>query len=895
MKSEEFEDEFILNGKKYRYTSLKKLSGYGKNLDKLPLSIRITLESLARNLDGETVREEDLKNLLSWSGSTQGDFEVPLTVSRVLMQDFTGVPAVVDLASMRDIFKKMGKDPEDIEPRVPVDLVIDHSVQVDYYGTSDALRLNSEKEFERNGERYRFLKWAQGSMKNLRIVPPSTGIVHQVNLEYLATVVHTKELEGVVHAYFDTLVGTDSHTTMVNGMGVLGWGVGGIEAEAAMLGQPVTFLAPKVVGVNIHGKLKEGVTATDVVLTLTELLRKSNVVGKFVEFFGDGVSSLSLTDRATLSNMCPEYGATCALFPVDEETLNYLRLTGRSEDHVALVKEYLTRQGMFGNQKGLDYSELIDFDLSSIESTIAGPKLPQQKVSLSDSGKSFLKFMEENDQKFQDGRNSPVQVSLKATRIKLEGKEETIRDGDVVIAAITSCTNTSNPRVMVGAGLLARKAVEYGLTVNPKVKTSLAPGSRVVSQYLTDSGLQKYLDKLGFEVVGYGCTTCIGNSGPLKSEIENAIVDNNLFTVAVLSGNRNFEARIHRNVKANYLMSPPLVVAFAIAGRIDIDMEKEPLGVGRDGKKIFLRDIWPSNSEIDNIIQKNVTEKLYTDNYSDVNRFSTLWNKMESPSGSLYRWDEDSTYIRNPPFFQDFKDAVPAYKGKIENAHVLAVFGDSVTTDHISPAGSISKGSRAGKYLMDHGVKPEDFNSFGSRRGNHEVMMRGTFGNNRIRNRLVEKEGPYTRAERNGEEEWIFDTAMNNIAAGGSIVFAGKEYGTGSSRDWAAKGPYLLGVKAIVARSYERIHRSNLIGMGILPLQFREGSTFDSINIDPYSPINILLPEDIKPHQQAKLVFHHVDGKEATEDVDIRLDTPVEVQYYRNGGILQYVMRRMKK
>ena len=895
MKKEEFFDEFSLNGKKYRYTSLKKLSKYSKGIEKMPISIRITLESLARNLDGETVRDEDLTNLLSWNGSSQGDFEIPLTVSRVLMQDFTGVPAVVDLASMREVFNKMGKDPEDIEPRVPVDLVIDHSVQVDYYGIKDALKLNSEKEFERNKERYRFLKWAQGAMKNLRIVPPSTGIVHQVNLEYLATVVHTKETDGITEAYFDTLVGTDSHTTMINGLGVLGWGVGGIEAEAAMLGQPVTFLSPKVVGVNIHGKLREGVTATDVVLTLTELLRKSNVVGKFVEFFGDGISSLSLTDRATLSNMCPEYGATCALFPVDEETLDYLRLTGRSEEHVNLVKEYFTRQGMFGNQKGLDYSEMIDFDLSSIESTIAGPKLPQQKVSLRDSGKSFLRFMEESGQKFQEGRSSPVQVSLKAVEIKIDGKDETIRDGDVVIAAITSCTNTSNPRVMVGAGLLAKKAVEYGLTVNPKVKTSLAPGSRVVSQYLSNSGLQDYLDRLGFETVGYGCTTCIGNSGPLKSEIENAIVDNNLFTVSVLSGNRNFEARIHRNVKANYLMSPPLVVAFAIAGRIDIDMEKDPIGTSRDGKEVYLKDIWPSNAEIDRIIQNNVTEKLYAENYSDLNKFSSLWNQMDAPSGSLYKWDEESTYIRNPPFFQDFSDSLPKYINHIENTKVLAIFGDSITTDHISPAGSISKGSPAGKYLMEHGVKQDDFNSFGSRRGNHEVMMRGTFGNNRIKNRLADREGPYTRTGEKGEDKWIFDVAMDNIPTGGSIVFAGKEYGTGSSRDWAAKGPYLLGVKAIVARSYERIHRSNLIGMGILPLQFKEGTDYDSLSIDPFGNVNIILPEKLGPHQQAKLVFHDKNGKQAEVDVDIRLDTPVEVQYYRNGGILQYVMRRMKK
>ncbi len=894
MRATDFEDRIKVGNEEYVYTSLKKISELNKNIEKMPVSIRIMIESLARNLDGETVREDDLKNLLNWTSNMENDFEVPLTVSRVLMQDFTGVPAIVDLASMRDVFKKMGRDPEEIEPRVPVDLVIDHSVQVDYYGTTDSLKLNSEKEFQRNVERYRFLKWAQESMKNLRIVPPSTGIVHQVNLEYLARVVHTAKKDGKNHAYFDSLVGTDSHTTMINGLGVLGWGVGGIEAEAAMLGQPVTFQVPKVVGVNIHGKPKEGVTATDMVLTLTELLRKSNVVGKFVEFFGDGVSELSLTDRATLSNMCPEYGATCALFPVDEETLNYLRLTGRSEEHVNLVKEYFQKQGMFGIPKGLDYSELIDFDLSSIEPTVAGPKLPQQKVALRDSGKSFLKFMEENGEKFQEGRNSPVQVSLKSSVIKLDGKEETIRDGDVVIAAITSCTNTSNPKVMVGAGLLAKKAVELGLRINPKVKTSLAPGSRVVSQYLEDSGLQEYLDKLGFDLVGFGCTTCIGNSGPLKSEIENAIVENNLYTVAVLSGNRNFEARIHRNVKANYLMSPPLVVAFAIAGRIDLDMEKEPIGVSKDGKKVFLKDIWPSNEEIEGVISKYIKKDLYVKNYSDLNRFSQLWNELKVPGGSLYQWDEKSTYIRNPPFFDAFTEKVPEYNSRIRDTGILAVFGDSVTTDHISPAGTISKSSPAGKYLLDHGVKPEDFNSFGSRRGNHEVMMRGTFGNNRIKNLLVQEEGPYTLKEKNGEKKWIFDVAMENAKKSGSVVIAGKEYGTGSSRDWAAKGPYLLGVKAIIARSYERIHRSNLIGMGVLPLQFKEGEDFKSIHMDPFSPIEITLPEKLKPQSEAEISFKKEDGTAGKAKVTVRLDTPVEVSYYLNGGILQYVMRRMR-
>jgi aconitate hydratase len=893
MKAEDFYDYINVDGEKYRITSMKKIAKSVPNVNKMPRSIRIIIESMARNLDEEIIREVELNNILSRTSENPGDFEIPFKVARVLMQDFTGVPAIVDLASMRDAFQKLNVDPEKLEPVVPVDLVIDHSVQVDFYGTEDALKKNSEKEFQRNKERYRFLKWAQKSMKNLRIVPPATGIVHQVNLEYLAKVVQVSENKGVKEAYFDSLVGTDSHTTMINGLGVLGWGVGGIEAEAAMLGQPVTFLSPKVVGVNIHGTPKEGVTATDVVLKLTNLLRGSDVVGKFVEFYGDGVKHLPLPDRATLSNMCPEYGATCALFPVDDETITYLELTGRDKKQIELVKTYFKAQDLYGDIKGIQYAEVIDLDLDSIESTIAGPKLPQQMVKLENSGTSFLSFLETSGESKKDGKNRQVQVSLKSAKVQIKGETRSLSDGDVVIAAITSCTNTSNPRVMLGAGLLAKKAVELGLQVNPKVKTSLAPGSRVVSQYLTNSGLQPYLDKLGFDLVGFGCTTCIGNSGPLEKSLEDAIVNNDLYTVSVLSGNRNFEARIQRNVKANYLMSPPLVVAFALAGSITINLRTEPLGKSKEGKDVYLKDIWPSDKEINEIMKEFLKEDLYTSNYANVYGFSELWNEMDAPTGSLYKWDDNSTYIKNPPFFETFSSKMPKFNNKIEGMRCLSVFGDSVTTDHISPAGSIGKNSPAGSYLLEHNVSQEDFNSFGSRRGNHEVMMRGTFGNNRISNKIASKIGPYTKESKNGEDQWIFDTAIKYMKNGGSIVFAGKEYGTGSSRDWAAKGPFLLGVKAVVAESYERIHRSNLLGMGVLPLQFKEGKTFDNLKIDPFSQFSLDLPEDLSPHAEATLKYKNLDGKDLTETVEIRLDTPIEIKYFLNGGILQNVMRRM--
>ncbi len=894
MNSEDFFDTLVVDDRKYKIVSLKKLSKHVKNFDMLPRSIRIILETMVRNLDQDAVSDSDVNNLLSWKPGNPGDFEIPFTVARVAMQDFTGVPAVVDLASMRAAFSKLGKEPKKIEPIVPVDLVIDHSVQVDFFGTDDSLRKNSEIEFKRNAERYRFLKWAQKSMNGVRIVPPATGIIHQVNLEYLAKVVQISKKDGEEIAYFDSLVGTDSHTTMINGLGVLGWGVGGIEAEAAMLGQPVTFLSPSVIGVNVHGKPHEGITATDVVLTLTEILRGANVVGKFIEFYGDGVQHLSLPDRATLSNMCPEYGATCALFPVDDETISYLRLSGRDEEHIKLVKSYYEAQGLYGNLKKIQYSEMIDFDLGAVTSTIAGPKLPQQKVELGESSASFLAFLEGAKKSDKVGKSGQVQISLKSADVKVRGTEQTLREGDVVIAAITSCTNTSNPRVMIGAGLLAKKAVELGLSVNPKVKTSLAPGSRVVTKYLKESGLSEYLDKLGFNLVGYGCTTCIGNSGPLDKNIEDAIVNNDMYTAAVLSGNRNFEARIQRNVKANYLMSPPLVVAFALSGTILKDITKEPIGKANNGRDVFLKDIWPSDREIDETIANSVKASMYQENYSNVYNFSELWNEMTAPDGDLYKWDEKSTYIRNPPFFDDFSEKLPVYVPNLKDLRTLAVFGDSITTDHISPAGAIGKNSPAGKYLLNNGVAYEDFNSYGSRRGNHEVMMRGTFGNNRISNKLAKEVGPYTRTEENGEDQWIYDVSMKNKDTGsGSIIFAGKEYGSGSSRDWAAKGPFLLGVKTVIAVSYERIHRSNLIGMGVIPLQFKDGDDFQKLNINPYASVSVDLPGTLKPHTEAVIHFTDKDGKKKDATVLVRLDTSVEVKYYLNGGILQTVMRKL--
>ncbi len=882
-------------GKEYKFYSLKELEKDGHKISRLPYPVRIILESLIRNIDGKTVTESDVENLLKWNAAKPSDSEIPFKVARVVMQDFTGVPAVVDLAAMRDAARAAGKDPEVINPQVPVDLVIDHSVQVDFYGEANALQENVDKEFERNGERYRFLKWAQNAFHNMRIVPPSVGIIHQVNLEYLAKVVMTRKSGNDLWAYPDTLVGTDSHTTMIDGLGVVGWGVGGIEAEAAMLDQPVTFKTPEVIGVKLTGKLRPGVTSTDMVLTITELLRKNKVVDKFLEFFGDGIKSLTIPDRATVSNMCPEYGATVAMFPVDEQTIEYLKLTGRDEEQVDLIEKYFKAQGLFGSQNDVEYSRVIALDLGTVKPSVSGPSLPQQRTDLGRIGDNFLAFMEQSGSVMETGSRSQKQVVLKSAPVKINGKDETLTEGDVVIAAITSCTNTSNPYVMLGAGLLAKKAVQKGLRVNPKVKTSLAPGSRVVSEYLKKAGLQEYLDKLGFELVGFGCTTCIGNSGPLNESIERAIVSDNMSTAAVLSGNRNFEARIHRNVKANYLMSPPLVVAFALAGRVTIDMDSEPLGLGSDGKPVFLKDIWPTSDEILSAMKGSISREMFVEKYRNLDEYNPKWKAMEAPSGKTYAWDEKSTYIRKPPFFDNFNPDTEIEYSEILDARPLLVLGDSVTTDHISPAGSFSKDTPAGKYLMERGVMPADFNSYGSRRGNHEVMMRGTFANNRIKNLMVKKEGGFSVHFPDGKEGSVFDVAMQYMKENvPEIVLAGDQYGTGSSRDWAAKGPFLLGVKAVVATGYERIHRSNLVGMGIVPLQFRQGETYVSLKVDFSKPMDVIFDQGIKPLGKATFRYYSTGSNDRkTTEVTLRVDTPVEAEYLASGGILQFVLGKI--
>ncbi len=887
--------KFSTGKKDYHYFSIKELENKGYRISELPISIRVILESLIRNLDGKSVHEADIENLLKWNPKSPSDSEIPFKVSRVVMQDLTGVPAVVDLAAMRDAAVALGKKPDIIQPQVPVDLVIDHSVQVDFFANDQALEKNMEIEFERNIERYRFLKWAQGSFNNLRIVPPSVGIVHQVNLEYLAKVVMTRDIDGKIYAFPDSLVGTDSHTTMIGGIGVIGWGVGGIEAEAAMLDQPVTFKTPEVVGVKLKGKLRAGVTATDLVLTLTELLRKYKVVGKFIEFFGEGVPTLSIPDRATLSNMCPEYGATLAVFPVDDMSLQYLEMTGRPKEHIELIKTYLENQGLFGSQENVHYSQVIDLDLSSVKPSVSGPKLPQQRVDLGKIGDNFLSSMEESGNSTHSSGGRQKEVLLKSVRINFKGKETELTEGDVVIAAITSCTNTSNPNVMMAAGLLAKKAVEKGLKVSPKVKTSLAPGSRVVSEYLSKSGLQEYLDRLGFNLVGFGCTTCIGNSGPLDPDIEKAIVDNNLSTAAVLSGNRNFEARIHRNVRANYLMSPPLVVAFAIAGKVTIDLDSEPLGISPKGEKVFLKDIWPSEAEVQKYMKEYLTESMFREKYRDVNSYNKKWTELDAPSGMVYKWDEKSTYIRKPPFFDGFNPQEEKEFSEIRGAFPLLVLGDAITTDHISPAGGIGKDTPAAKYLTEHGVKPSDFNSYGARRGNHEVMMRGTFANNRIRNKLVDREGGYTLHYPDGTQMSVYDAAMKYISEKVPLlVLTGDLYGSGSSRDWAAKGTMLLGVKAVIAVGYERIHRSNLVGMGVLPLQFKDGENAEKLEIDPGKPMNVSFPDGVVPGGKAVLKYTRKNGKgEANANLTIRVDTPVELEYMKAGGILQYVIKRL--
>jgi aconitate hydratase len=872
----------------YEIYRLDALDKKGISTRHLPFSLRILLENLLRTEDGRNVTKADIRALASWNSKSKPEKEIAFTPSRVLLQDFTGVPAVVDLAAMRDAMKRLSGDPTLINPLQPAELVIDHSVQVDEFGTPQAFQLNAEMEFIRNKERYAFLRWGQTAFRNLAIVPPDTGIVHQVNLEYLARVVFVQESNGKRMAYPDTLVGTDSHTTMINGLGVLGWGVGGIEAEAAMLGQPVSMLIPQVVGVKLTGKLREGATATDLVLTITEMLRKHGVVGKFVEYFGPGLQELPLADRATIGNMSPEYGATCGIFPVDKETLTYLRLTGRSDEQVALVEAYCRAQGLFHDEKTPEaqYSELLGLDLDSVESSLAGPKRPQDRVPLSKARESFEQAL---PSLLKPGKGSSVPAAA-------DGNGH-LHHGSVVIAAITSCTNTSNPSVMIAAGLVAKRAVERGLQVPAYVKTSLAPGSKVVRDYLERAGLTPYLEKLKFHIVGYGCTTCIGNSGPLPPEISQAIEENDLVVASVLSGNRNFEGRINPDVRANYLMSPPLVVAFALAGRIDVDMRKDPIGNDRQGQPVYLSDLWPSRREVEETIQKSISSDMFRMSYGEVYHGDERWRSLPVPKGETYAWEKDSTYIRRAPYFDEMK-LKPASVDDIKGARALAVLGDSVTTDHISPAGSIKKDSPAGKYLIEHGVKPSDFNSYGSRRGNHEVMVRGTFANVRLRNKMVPNlEGGFTRHLPDGAEMSIFEASERYISEGVPlIIIAGKEYGSGSSRDWAAKGPLLLGVRAVIAESYERIHRSNLVGMGIIPLQFLAGENAQSHCLTGEEVFKIAgirdLVDKFTPGRQVT-VRAAKNGKTAEFSCLVRIDTPQEAQYYANGGILQFVLRQL--
>ncbi len=872
----------------YEIYRLDALDKKGISTQHLPFSLRILLENLLRTEDGSNVSKADIRALASWNSKSKPEKEIAFTPSRVLLQDFTGVPAVVDLAAMRDAMKRLSGDPTLINPLQPAELVIDHSVQVDEFGTPQAFQLNAEMEFIRNKERYAFLRWGQTAFRNLAIVPPDTGIVHQVNLEYLARVVFVQESNGKRVAYPDTLVGTDSHTTMINGLGVLGWGVGGIEAEAAMLGQPVSMLIPQVVGVKLIGKLREGATATDLVLTITEMLRKHGVVGKFVEYFGPGLQELPLADRATIGNMSPEYGATCGIFPIDKETLTYLRLTGRSDEQVALVEAYCRAQGLFHDEKTPEaqYSELLSLDLDSVESSLAGPKRPQDRVPLSKARESFEEAL---PSMLKPGKGSSTPAAA--------GGNGHLHHGSVVIAAITSCTNTSNPSVMIAAGLLAKRAVERGLQVPSYVKTSLAPGSKVVRDYLERAGLTPYLEKLKFHIVGYGCTTCIGNSGPLPPEISQAIDENDLVVASVLSGNRNFEGRINSEVRANYLMSPPLVLAFALAGRIDVNMRKDPIGKDRQGQPVYLSDLWPSRREVEETIQKSISSDMFRMSYGEVYHGDERWRSLPVPKGETYAWEKDSTYIRRAPYFDDMK-LKPTPIEDIKGARALAVLGDSVTTDHISPAGSIKKDSPAGMYLIEHGVKPAEFNSYGSRRGNHEVMVRGTFANVRLRNKMVPNlEGGFTRHLPDGAEMSIFEASEKYISEGVPLVIiAGKEYGSGSSRDWAAKGPLLLGVRAVIAESYERIHRSNLVGMGILPLQFLAGENAQSHCLTGDEVFKIAgirgLVEKFSPGRQVT-VRATTNGKTAEFNCLVRIDTPQEAQYYGNGGILQFVLRQL--
>jgi aconitate hydratase len=876
------------HGKFYSLPALGK--SLGVNVARLPVSIRIVLESVLRNCDGKKVTEEHVRELANWKGVAPRTEEIPFVVARVLLQDFTGVPLLVDLAAMRGVAQKMGKNPKVIEPLVPVDLVVDHSVQIDHYGNKNALDLNMKLEFKRNEERYQFMKWGMQAFDTFKVVPPGIGIVHQVNLEYLAPGVH-KSKEGAHPPiyYPDTLVGTDSHTTMINGIGVVGWGVGGIEAEAAMLGQPYYFLTPDVVGVNLKGKLHPACTATDLVLTVTQMLRKAKVVGKFVEFFGEGTRSLSLQDRATIANMAPEYGATMGFFPVDERTLEYFRGTGRSKEAVDAFAAYFREQGLFGIPRAgeIDYSEVLQLDLSTVMPSLAGPKRPQDRIDLEKVKSTFTSLFAAP---VKDNGFAKKPQQLNAVYKAFDGTE--LRNGDVLIAAITSCTNTSNPGVLLAAGLVAKKAVELGLKVKPHVKTSLAPGSRVVTEYLAKAGLLPYLEKLGFNVAAYGCTTCIGNAGPLAPPIDEAVVKNDLVCAAVLSGNRNFEARIHPNLRANFLASPPLVVAYALAGSVLVDLKTQPLGKTTDGKDVFIGHVWPSADEVKALMKLAMDAPTFRRLYSDLGNTNPLWKKVSAPGGQVYSWPP-STYIAEPPFFEDFSMTPAGLGTGITGAKVLAILGDSVTTDHISPAGSIKPTSPAGIYLQEHDVAVADFNSYGARRGNHEVMMRGTFGNVRIKNLMLPgTEGGITKYR--NETLPIYDAAMRYIAEGTpTVVFGGEEYGTGSSRDWAAKGTMLLGVKAVVARSFERIHRSNLVGMGVLPLQFLGADSAQSLGLTGEETIDVVGIDDIRPQQELQLRIRKPDATERTLTVRSRIDTPIEVDYYKHGGILPYVLREL--
>ena len=940
-------DSFDLgDGRRGQFYSLPRLEAAGVgNVSKLPISIRIVLESVLRNVDGRKIAENDVRTLANWQARAERTDEIPFMVARILLQDFTGVPLLVDLAAMRSAAKRMGADPKIIEPLVPVDLVVDHSVQVDYSNRPDALQLNMDIEFKRNQQRYQFLKWGTQAFNGFGVVPPGIGIVHQVNLEYLATGVLEKD--GIW--YPDTLVGTDSHTTMINGLGIVAWGVGGIEAEAGMLGQPVYFLTPDVVGVHLKGALREGVTATDLVLTITEMLRKAKVVGKFVEYFGAGAASLALADRATIANMAPEYGATMGYFPIDEETCRYMRMTGRSDQQVNALRAYFKAQGLFGMPKDgdIEYTTILELDLSTVRASVAGPKRPQDRIELDDIQREFEEMLRTpapagygktgmarkaktlvgvtstgpehtisgggeqgtapnaltsakkntnvlTEEEMVNNRPTPDRVSADSLADEFPMAVAELHDGDVLIAAITSCTNTSNPSVMLAAGLLAKKAVEKGLRVPRVVKTSLAPGSRVVTDYYHRSGLQPYLDQLGFYTVGYGCTTCIGNSGPLDPRIEEAITQHDLVGVSVLSGNRNFEARVHQSIRANFLMSPPLVVAFALAGRIDIDMTKEPLGRGSHGEDVYLHEIWPSMNEVRTCMADALDPQSFRTLYSNFADQNPLWNEIPSTGGLLYSWDPASTYIQEPPFFDGTQGSGKA--ADIKGARALAIFGDSVTTDHISPAGSIKANSPAGKYLIENGVPAEDFNSYGSRRGNDRVMTRGTFANVRIKNLMVPGvEGGVTKHQPDGAQMSIYDASMAYQKEGTPlVVIAGQEYGTGSSRDWAAKGTKLLGVSAVVTQSFERIHRSNLVGMGVLPLQFEEGTNAQSLALDGTETYNITgITGELRPRQKATLVVHRANGVSENVSVIVRIDTPIEVDYYESGGILPFVLRQL--